>query len=188
MLFTERRPLMIGLIVLSAAVLIVVVIFIVRLARSGDKGEAVVKPTTAGVAGTPADGVIVPPKDFDKQAVESLARLFVERIGSYSNQSNFQNLDDVAGLMTSRARSWADGLKKTQDTSGGYRGTTTKALTAETTDWKPRETARVRIATQRQEERDSATPRLYYQDAEVRLVFGGDSWLVDEMVWQDVKP
>ena len=188
MLFTERRPLMIGLIVLSVAVLIVVIIFVVRFARSGDKGGEVVTPTTAGALGTPADGVVVPPKDFDKQAVESLARLFVERIGSYSNQSNFQNLDDGAGLMTPRARAWADGLKKTQDTSGGYRGTTTKALTAETTDWKPRATANVRIATQRQEERDGTTPRLYYQDAEVKLVFGGGSWLVDEMIWKDVQP
>lgn len=188
MLFTERRPLMIGLIVLSAAVVVVIVIFVVRLARSGDQGGVVAKGAAAQVAGTPSDGAIVPPKDYDEQAVENLARLFVERIGSYSNQSNFQNLDDVAGLMTPRARAWADGLKKTQDTSGGYRGTTTKALTVETTDWKPREIARVRIATQRQEERDGTASRLYYQDAEVKLVFGGGSWLVDEMVWKDVQP
>ncbi|MBI4098476.1 MAG: hypothetical protein HY437_00390 [Candidatus Magasanikbacteria bacterium] len=188
MLFTERRPLMIGLIVLSMVVVIVVVIFVVRFARRGDLGGEAVKPTPAQITGTSSDGVVVPPKDFDKQAVESLARLFVERIGSYSNQSNFQNLDDVAGLMTPRARTWADGLKKTQDTSAGYRGVTTKALTAETIDWKPRETARVRIATQRQEERDSAAPQLQYQDAEVRLVFQDDSWLVDEIVWRDAQP
>jgi len=179
---------MIGLIVLSAVVVVVVVIFIVRFARSGDSGGEAVKPTPAKIAGTSSDGAVVPPKDFDKQTVESLARLFVERIGSYSNQSNFQNLNDVASLLTPRARTWADGLKKTQDTSAGYRGITTKALTAETTDWKPRESARVRIATQRQEERDGALPQLQYQDAEVRLVFQGDSWLVDEMVWKDVQP
>lgn len=189
MLFTERRPLMIGLILLSAMVVVVIVFFVVRfVGRSNESDTEALPDARAKTAGTSL-AEVVPPKEYDQQTVESLARLFVERIGSYSNQSNFQNINDVSQLMTPKARAWAEGLKKTADTSGAaYRGMTTKALTATTVDWKPKVSALVRLSTQRQEERDDATPRLYYQDAEVRLVFQNDSWLVDEMTWKDVQP
>ncbi|MEK7102225.1 MAG: hypothetical protein AAB912_01175 [Patescibacteria group bacterium] len=185
MLFTERRPILLVLIGLAVVVVVVVIVFVVRFTGGDDKknqenaeGTPFTAPT--GDAAAPA----VPPKEPDRQAAESLARFFIERIGSYSNQSDFQNVDDVKPLMTARVQTWAEGLKKQGTAGGGYRGVTTKALALEMIEWKPKQSAVMRISTQRQAQQDGAADRVYYQDAEVNVVYQGEGWLVDGVYWK----
>ena len=183
MIFSERRNVFIALIGLAALVVIGVIVAVIRL--TGDDGaqtkNAEGTPFTAPAAETKPTA---PPKDPDRQAAESLARFFVERIGSYSNQNQFQNVEDVKPLMTARVQAWADGLKKQEAVGGGYRGITTKALALEVVTWNPKQSAVMRVSTQRQEERDGEAPRVYYQDAEVQLIYQGDAWLVDGIYWK----
>lgn len=188
MLFTERRHFVIFLIGLAVLVAAVVVFIIVRFAGLGDKknqqnSEGTPFTAPAGDAVAP----VAPPKEPDRQAAESLARFFIERIGSYSNQSDFQNVDDVKPLMTARVVIWAEGLKKQGTADGGYRGVTTKALALEVIEWKPKQSAVMRVSTQRQEQQDGAADSVYYQDAEVNLVYQGDGWLVDGVYWKEKR-
>src|SRR3989344_1894573 len=39
--------------------------------------------------------------------IKSVARTFAERFGSYSNQANFSNLQDLRSLMTAKMSRWA---------------------------------------------------------------------------------
>lgn len=187
MIFYERRKLVIALIVGSVLVIGIIIFVVVRLSGKdpAGSGEPESTPFTEPVTGSVIPAV--PPKDPDKQAAESLARFFVERIGSYSNQSNFQNLTDVESFMTARVRTWAAGLKKVASGETGYLGTTTKVLTVDLIDWRPRESAVIRTGTQRKESAESGSGRLYYQDAEVHLVFQNNAWLVDGIYWKEER-
>ena len=42
------------------------------------------------------------------------ASIFAERLGSYSNQGNFSNLDALRDLMTVRMKAWVDNYKAVQ--------------------------------------------------------------------------
>lgn len=188
MLFTERRHFVILLIGLAALVVAVVVFVVVRFTGGDDKknqqnAEGTPFTALAGDAAAP----VAPPKEPDRQAAESLARFFIERIGSYSNQSDFQNVDDVKPLMTARVQIWAEGLKKQGTAGGGYRGVTTKALALEMIEWKPKQSAVMRVSTQRQEQQDGAADRVYYQDAEVNLIYQSEGWLVDGVYWKEER-
>lgn len=188
MLFAERRHFVIFLLGLAVLVVAVVIFVIVRFTNGGDEKNAQNTEGTpftapAGDAAAP----VAPAKEPDRQASESLARFFIERIGSYSNQSDFQNVDDVKPLMTARVQTWAEGLKKQGTAGGGYRGVTTKALSLEVIDWKSKQSAVMRVSTQRQEQQDGAADRVYYQDAEVNLVYQGDGWLVDGVYWKEER-
>lgn len=186
MLFTERRNVFIVLIGLAVLVVVIVIVAVVRLTGKDDAKTENAEGTPFTMPAATDTKPVTPPKEPDRQAAEALARFFVERIGSYSNQSQFQNLDDVKPLMTLRVQAWAEGLKK-QDAAGGYRGITTKALALEVVTWNAKQSAVMRVSTQRQEERDDEAPRVYYQDAEINLIYQNDTWLVDGVYWKESR-
>lgn len=120
----------------------------------------------------------------------TVARTFVERIGSYSSESNYQNVDDVLGIVT-------DALKKQleedaekararapQDNSGYY-GISTSYIGAKTTQ----ETdTQITLLVQTQREESFGSPgnsEVRYQQVEVSLVKEGGEWKVDSYTWKD---
>lgn len=187
MLFYERRKIFLIIGIIAAAVLVVVIIVVVRLIGNNDDVDATETEQTEEVSAATDGEEPLPPKDPDKLAAETLARYFVERVGSYSNQSNFQNLTDMLAFMTPRMSAWADTLKKQAAPGGAYRGTTTKALTVTITDWKPGTSANIAVGTQRQEMQDDGGDRLYYQDAEIMMIFKDGNWFVDSLVWKQER-
>lgn len=187
MIFTERRNVFIALIGLAALVVAVIIVIVVRAVGGDDAKTENAEGTPFTAPATADTKPAAPPKDPDRQSAESLSRFFIERIGSYSNQNQFQNIEDVKPLMTARVQAWADGLKKQAASGGGYRGVTTKALALETVTWNAKQSAVMRVSTQRQEERDGEAPRVYYQDAEVQLIYQGDTWLVDGIYWKEER-
>ena len=175
----NRRTWLIVLIIAVAVVLIFVIVSVLKFVGSdGDSaGELNPESTPFGEERGGKAVPVVPPKDPDQQAAESMARSFIERMGSYSTQSDFQNIDDLMGVMTPRVQEWAESLKTDID-SGTYRGLTTRALSLELLEYEPQKSAVVRVDSQRQEESENGEGRVYYQDAEVHLVHDG-SWMVD---------
>jgi len=122
--------------------------------------------------------------------LKSVALIFAERFGSYSNQGSFANLDDLRDLMTIRMKGWIDTFIAEQKVSAGdsssYSGITTKALGVNITEFDESiGRAEVIVSTQRQEAQGTTVnPRVYYQDMLLRLVKTGSGWKVDEAVWQ----
>ncbi len=117
--------------------------------------------------------------------LQQTAFLFTERYGSFSTESNFENLTDVEPLITNSFSTQLRAQRSRDVVADDYYGVVTKALqfTMENLD-EERGRATVRIRTQRQETKGiSAVPRVYYQDIELALMQYEKTWRVDRAEW-----
>jgi len=148
----------------------------------------------AGLPNTPPGSVNTPEALLGEPELEAglkaIALTFAERFGSYSNQGNFSNLDDLIDLMTVRMKAWSDNYIATNKLLPGddpdYYGVTTKALSVQILNFdKSLGRSEVTVSTQRQEARgNTINPRIFYQDLNLDLVDSGDGWKVDRAEWQ----
>ncbi len=119
-----------------------------------------------------------------------VAQSFAERFGSYSNQSDYRNFDDLEVFMTDSMNDWIlkykEELKKENPGIDTYYAVETKAISSEFTELDEEAgTAEVIIKTQRQEfENDITNPRIFYQDILLQLVKVDDQWKVKGAYWQ----
>ncbi len=132
---------------------------------------------TAQVSAKPGDEVI------------SLALPFVERLGSYSNQGNLENLSDLLPVMSDSMRNWAQKQideQKNKPFQTVYHGVTTKSLQYTLSKFDDAKgAAEMKISTQRKELIGSSTnARVYNQDIIVKLVKKDTAWVVDSAYWQ----
>ncbi|OGY42130.1 MAG: hypothetical protein A2Y67_01950 [Candidatus Buchananbacteria bacterium RBG_13_39_9] len=118
------------------------------------------------------------------------ATSFAERFGSFSNQSNYKNFDDLQPLMTKSVQNWVkqyiETLKKQNPDSNTYYALETKAISSEikSADLKAN-TAEVMVKTQRQEfKNDINNPRVFYQDILLKILKENGQWLVGGVYWQ----
>ena len=146
----------------------------------------------AGLPTTPSGSINTPEgllgEPYLEAGLKAIALTFAERLGSYSNQGNFSNLEDLKGLMTVRMKAWSDNYILTNKSSDNevYYGVTTKALSAQIISFeKSLGRAEVIVATQRQEAKGTTiNPQIFYQDLKLNLVDSGDGWKVDRAEWQ----
>lgn len=126
----------------------------------------------------------------DRNTLRSLASLFAERFGSYSNQGGYSGIVDLKFFMTASLADWSDTyvaeLIANQNDPTLYAAVTTRALTATVEDFdEGRGTATVRVKTQRQETAPGALDAtIKYQDIVLGFVKSGSSWKVDDVRWQ----
>lgn len=119
----------------------------------------------------------------------TVARTFVERIGSYSSESDYQNVNDVTGLVTSElaarlAEDAEDARAKTPD-HGGYYGISTSFVGAEKI---AESEVSIVLLVQTQREESFGSPgnsTVRYQTVEVTLVKEQEEWKVSEYTWGD---
>lgn len=136
---------------------------------------------------------VEPVKSEDKVKAElsRIANSFVERFGSYSNQSNFENVSSIRVYMTENMKKWSDDFVKAYrqnnpDTSI-YFGITTKAISTKLTGFSDKEAA-FTITTQRKESTGTTdNARVYYQDISVKFAKEQGVWKVNEAKWQEAK-
>lgn len=119
-------------------------------------------------------------------AIEATARSFAERWGSFSTESDFQNVRDVYPVMTDSMRSWAEryvAQEREKQRGGEFFGVTTRAMNAEILS-EADGVIRVAVTTQREETKGASAPRRYYQTMEVALVKNGAGYMVDGAWWK----
>lgn len=116
--------------------------------------------------------------------VVSLSKTFVTRYGSYSNEANFANLEDVLPLVSA---SFAARLQNTIDTGVApedYYGVSTGIVTVKV-DEKNETTSQVTVTTQREEAVGSPqNTTVKYQDIVLTFVNEEGTWKVDSATWQ----
>lgn len=119
--------------------------------------------------------------------VKSMALSFTERIGSYSNQSNFQNIIELKPFMTEKMLSWADNFIAQQE--GGdvseYFGVTTRVLSTQILEVDDLVgEALVELNTQKIEsEGQNRDNKVKYQKARVSLLKVDGKWMIDDLKW-----
>lgn len=200
--------------IILAIVVIIVLLMVVLLVLSlggddvdkGESGTGQVFDKTGdsqdGQLPLPGSGII-PPKVPDRQPVggrsvlseaeltkQKLARLgssFAAVYGSYSNQSNFENMRDLKHIMTEKMRAQVDDYIVTHTSPARpkiYFGVTTKSLKAEVESLTD-EQARVLVNTQRKESAGATgSDRVYYQVLEIDYRRVGGVWKVDGAEWK----
>lgn len=169
-----------------------------RGARKGGTGvrSTAVQETTGAAAITTPESAVIAPIDEKQRAeltvelsIETLARSFAERFGSYSNQNQFENIKDLYPFMTNSLREKsAREIKQAQSAAPvspttQYSGVTTKAMSVEFEE-RTESRATVKVQTQRKEFLAAQTsPKIYYQEIVLTLLKDGGQWKVDSAQW-----
>ncbi len=159
------------------------------------------QPTPLPIPGTVEKGataqdVLTPPSTGVAQVTQkpgdelvSLVLPFVERLGSYSNQGNLENLSDLLPVMSDSMKAWAQKQideQKNKPFQTVYHGVTTKSLQYTLSKYEnSKGVAEIKVATQRKELIGSSTnARVYNQDIIIKLVKKDTAWVVDGAYWQ----
>ncbi|MDD3301399.1 MAG: hypothetical protein PHR57_01330 [Patescibacteria group bacterium] len=130
-----------------------------------------------------------PKIEQDEEAVKKIAMSFAERFGSFSNQSNYSNIEDLKIFMTKSMGNWAEGylsdLKEAKSNNGEYYGITTKAVSAEAKSFdKNKGEAEIVITTRRQESKGSVVGAYFNQELTLKMAKDGSIWKADSASWQ----
>lgn len=187
-------------IIVSIVVLFILGISIFLVVGSKNKKDQTQNPPTGSVAnnnGAQNGGQIdvvgsqapvgLPAKipttlEVQKNGVVQLAKVFVERYGTYSTDNNFQNIKDVEDLVTDSLWSAISAPISAKNMNQNFVGVTTKVISADLTSWSDTK-ATVEIKTTRVEEKNGAMSSRY-QNATVEMIKVSSGWLVDKMMWK----
>jgi len=147
-------------------------------------GQQKLPPAKNVVVTTPTTPVIDEPVVLavpENPQMLVVARVFTERFGSYSNQSDYQNIKDSWPLMTGSLRNQfpLTPVAPTDD----YIGIDTRVLKVEVINQSASQ-ANVLVKTQRSKRTADLQEQISYQDLKLDLQKSGDSWLVNQAVWQ----
>jgi len=112
---------------------------------------------------------------------------FAERYGSYSNQSNYENLIDLKYFMSARMQQIVDSkitVRNLNKTDVIYYGVTTRAISAEIQQINFSQ-ATVKVKTQREEFYGAdVNSKVSYQDILISFIKQDGVWKVDSVEWQ----
>lgn len=119
------------------------------------------------------------------QDVGRIARIFVERYGSFSNHNNYENIRNVLTLMTPefQKRSEKQMENKPSAVTEEYYGITTKVLSVNVTTITDTD-ATISLSTQRVESKGKNTPNIFTQEVVVNMEKSNGNWRVADMTWK----
>mgnify|MGYP001612154839 CR=1 FL=1 len=114
---------------------------------------------------------------------------FTERFGTYSNQSNYENLEDLLAFMT---RSFKQTTRERIETARSvkptslYKGVTTRALSADIVSIDEKNGSAVAIVKTQRKEVVGSNANLRTTQQNLRVTFAKEDgmWLVANAVWQ----
>jgi hypothetical protein len=125
-----------------------------------------------------------------KDDLKRMAGLFAERFGSYSNQSNFSNINDLKLFMSQKMSNWADNYVTEQKKSGTtaiYYGITTKSVSQEVKNFdEDSGVASILVSTRRREANGTTNnvSNIFNQSILINFIKENGIWKVDSASWQ----
>ncbi len=178
-----------------AVVLIFFVVLVVWRMQQPDAQEAEPPRSTAGSMtqsqdkpGAQGDTSTTPPTPVVQEtSANTVARAFVERLGSYSSEADAQNVDDILSMATPAFQQQLLALaREARATAGGeYYGVSTVVITAPIVVNASATETTLSMTTQREETRDTpGNTTVIYQSITLTLVKSGTTWLVSNYAWK----
>lgn len=177
---------------IGIVILILLIIAIIALIFLSRKPAAEPAPAqTPGVTLTPENSEGVVPETLtpngtpiapEERNVMRFSMQFAERYGSFSSESNYQNLIDLKPVMTVRMQQSVDAFIATQQESSEFYGVTTQAVSG-VVESQTDASATVLVSTQRTETKGTSTSKSFAQQINVKLVKSGIEWKVDQADW-----
>lgn len=133
------------------------------------------------------NGGLAPLSDEEKEKAQlkKLVSAFIERYGSYSNQTDFENLVDLMSFMSRDLKIWAENLIASKKVNARYQtpyyGVTTKVLKTEIVDFNE-SIVKIKVSTQKNEMFGTDyNSKVSYEDLTVSLIQEEGVWKVDEV-------
>ena len=130
----------------------------------------------------------VTPEQKQQATAETVAKIFAERFGSYSSESEADNLEDILPLTTtSYAATLQAQIKKLRDAgpAADYYGVTTRVLSTTLSGELGADSAIFDVLTQREEATGSVSnTAVKYQTLTISLKLVGEDWLVNGAVFE----
>jgi hypothetical protein len=129
-------------------------------------------------------------REWNENDFKQIARSFSERFGSFSNHSDYGNIEDLYILMSSEMKGWAidyvSELRANREYTGDFYGMTTSALAEPVVKSLDKEGGKVEVlvSTQREEISSVGENRVYSQDILVTFTKERGNWLVNSAFWQ----
>ena len=117
-----------------------------------------------------------------KSVVQNIAKIFVERYGSYSTDNPGQNLKDLEVLSTPDLWGVLKVRIENMSASQSFIGVSTRSFSSSLINFE-KEKALVRVISAREENKNGEITN-FNQEAEVSLIMVKDSWLVDDVKWK----
>lgn len=186
----SRRGKLITLIILIVLAIFLIVFLLMR-ARDAFNDDVSLSPeeTPKGdvIEATPTV-VSEPDASVAAGVLQSRARLFVERYGSFSSEANFANLRDVMPLMTAAFASRTQQQIDRGSSFGEFYAITTNVVSTAIDGLDEQGgTATVVVSTQREESTGSPqNTQVKYQDIVLEMVNEQGVWKVDSAEWVDI--
>lgn len=152
----------------------------VTVTTSNDKPTTIKDPSSTSA---PSEPVAV-----KETSPITVARTFVERLGSYSSESEAENIDDILPMATASFQKELESLAKSARASsdGSYYGVSTLVVTSPKTVSASETQTVLSMTTQREETKDEpGNTTIKYQSITITLVKSGTTWLVDGYTWKD---
>lgn len=184
---TDRRKFILE--ALGAIIVIALLIALLLWFRNREVEETPDTPSVEDIRSMPRTEEV-----FDEQtrqntrpAPEVNARIFTERFGSFSSQSDFNNLRDIYPIITPELRIRLEALAAAgaNEIREQYFGVSTRVISLETLE-ATESTARLNITTQRTEASGSVTnQQVRYQDIIIFMVNVDGNWLIADYEWQN---
>jgi len=201
----------IGLLIIAISALILAIIIIMLIKNNTTKTDTgMVATTTSGgnnltgastattaPTSTPGDQI----RNYQKYNISKESQhvintndavkrseLFAARLGSFSNQSEYNNFTDLKIMMTDNMKVWADKYVtelKNQPYNGQYSGIITHALTSKVVSYDEKSgKAKVEVIAERQQQQANSLSPSYQQKMTVELIKTNGEWLVDSAFWE----
>jgi predicted lipid-binding transport protein (Tim44 family) len=142
---------------------------------------------TTSTGSTTAD-VEEEPVVVKETSPSTVARTFVERLGSYSTEADAENIEDILPMATSSFQNELEALvREARATSdGAYYGVSTIVVTAPKTVSSTATQVVLSMTTQREETIDTpGNTTVSYQSITITLVKSGTTWLVNDYSWSE---
>ncbi|MDD3285799.1 MAG: hypothetical protein PHG95_04195 [Patescibacteria group bacterium] len=201
----KRQKLGLLIIIIGLIIIAAIIYFIfIRKVETVAPAETPTASTTVQLPAEPVESDITPsdkPRNYqqydiskepehqtDASDVSKLSAAFAERLGSFSNQSDYSNFEDLDLFMTASMREWATSyvakMRTDNPYNGSYYGITTKAISTEVKSFDDdKGTAEIIVGTQRREVGADGGERDFQQDLRLTFLKVNDQWLVDGAYW-----
>lgn len=187
-------------IIISVIVLIILSISIFLVVKNKQQGnsnepgnisggiDTAINPTTGmpnDIGASAPAGLPVKPLsslEIEKNNVEQLAKIFVERYGTYSTDNEFENIKEVKSLVTQALWSQISAVMNIKNTSQNFLGITTKVISVSISNWSADKVSLTLNAMRTEDKNGATTTR--YQNVVVEMIKAGGVWLASSIVWQ----
>lgn len=137
----------------------------------------------------PVTGTDAPAAPIIKEtSATTVARTFVERLGSYSSEADAANIEDILPMATVSFQNELNALVREtrRSTSDAYYGVSTVVITSPKTVSSTATQTVLSMTTQREETLDTpGNTTISYQSITITLVKSGTTWLVDGYSWSE---